>query len=97
MKKILLALCILLLAFPSWAASRVIQGDAQFVYSQEIDETVNPKIGEEQEFAGFGPEGEPIYTTIPIYKYTLLGLILKVNQYILLFRYINIRLLQAQR
>ena len=69
-KKILLALCILLLAFPSWAASRVIQGDAQFVYSQEIDEAVNPKIGEEQEFAGFGPEGEPIYTTIPIYKYT---------------------------
>ena len=70
MKKILLALCILLLAFPSWAASRVIQGDAQFVYSQEIDEAVNPKIGEEQEFVGFDPEGEPIYTTIPIYKYT---------------------------
>ncbi len=69
-KKILLALCILLLAFPSWAASRVIQGDAQFVYSQEIDEAVNPKIGEEQEFVGFDPEGEPIYTTIPIYKYT---------------------------
>lgn len=43
-RKILLALCVLLLTSPAWAAEPIIQGDAQFVYSQEIDGVVNPEI-----------------------------------------------------
>lgn len=50
-KKILLALCVLLLASPSWA---IVQGDAQFVYSPEIEEAVNPVLG-----------SEPIYKYTP--------------------------------
>lgn len=68
MKKILLALCILLLTSPAWA---VVQGDAQFVYSSEIDEAVNPIIETVQVLVGTDPEtGAEIYDSIQIYKYT---------------------------
>lgn len=61
MKKILPVLCLLLLTSPAWA---IVQGDAQFVYSSEINEAVNPDIGTDF----IDPEtGESVHT--PGYKY----------------------------
>jgi len=68
-KKILLMLCVLLLAFPAWAADRVIQGDAQFVYSSEIDKAVNPDIGTTTVVTN-PTTGEEESIHVPEYKYT---------------------------
>ncbi|MGB4437371.1 MAG: hypothetical protein WBI50_08115, partial [Acetomicrobium sp.] len=71
MKKILLALCVLLFAFPAWAANPVVQGDAQFVYSPIIDAGVNPVIDTIQIPIGTDPEtGDIIYDYQDIYEYT---------------------------
>ena len=70
-KKILLALCVLLFAFPAWAANPVVQGDAQFVYSPIIDAGVNPVIDTIQIPIGTDPEtGDIIYDYQDIYEYT---------------------------
>ena len=52
MKKILCVLCLLLLCSPAFA---VVQGDEQFVYSSDIDSSVNENLGDE---------------TNPVFKYT---------------------------
>lgn len=52
MKKVLCALCLLLLCSPAFA---VVQGDEQFVYSSDIDSSVNKNLGDE---------------TNPVFKYT---------------------------
>lgn len=52
MKKVLCALCLLLLCSPAFA---VVQGDEQFVYSSDIDLSVNENLGD---------------GTNPVFKYT---------------------------
>ncbi|MFY9412771.1 MAG: hypothetical protein WAQ11_07875, partial [Dethiobacteria bacterium] len=46
MKKILCVICLLLLCSPAFAVDPIVQEDEQFVYSSDIDSTVNRNLGD---------------------------------------------------